>query len=172
MSEPFLGEIKIVGFNFPPRGYAKCDGQTLPISQNSALFSLLGTTFGGDGRTTFKLPDLRGRAALHVGQGPGLSNCQWGQQGGSETNTLGVGQIPAHTHSFAVPAVSGGTGGEEPNPGNSLGEASIYSSSPPDETLRPGTTGSAGSSQPINNMQPFLCVYHVIALTGLFPSRS
>ena len=98
MSEPFIGEIRIFGFNFAPRGWALCDGQLLPISQNSALFSLLGTIYGGDGRTTFALPDLRGRAALHEGTGPGLSPRQLGQRSGSETNTLTVNQLPPHTH--------------------------------------------------------------------------
>jgi len=102
-SEPFLGEICWIGFNFAPRGWALCDGQLLSISQNDALFSLLGTTYGGDGRTTFGLPDLRGRSPIHVGQGPGLSNYQWGQKGGVETVTLTINQMPSHTHAITSP---------------------------------------------------------------------
>ena len=102
MSEPFLGEIRLFGFNFAPRGWSFCTGQLLPISQNSAVFSLLGTTFGGDGRTTFGVPDLRGRVAIGVGQGPGLSDRRWGQRGGAETTTLNVNQMPNHRHHIFV----------------------------------------------------------------------
>ena len=98
MSEPFIGQIMMVGFNFPPRGWAQCNGQLLPISSHTALFSLLGTTFGGDGRTSFGLPDLRGRIAKHIGQGPGLANVTWGQRGGRENVTLTIANMPSHTH--------------------------------------------------------------------------
>ncbi len=103
MSDPFIGQIQTFGFNFAPRGWARCDGQLLPISSNSALFSLLGTTYGGDGRTTFGLPDLRGRAALHQGQGPGLSNRNLGQRAGAENTTLTVNQMPSHNHVQGAP---------------------------------------------------------------------
>ena len=120
MSEPFLAEVKIVGFNFAPRGWAQCDGQILPINQYQALFSILGTTYGGDGRTTFGLPDLRGRVAMHPGNGPGLSPRQLGQKTGTETNTLTVNQMPAHNHTASGtvnPQCKNG-GGDETNPGN------------------------------------------------------
>ena len=104
MSEPYLAEIRIFGFNFPPRDWAQCDGQLLSIAQNTALFSLLGTTYGGDGRTTFGLPDFRARAVAHVGNGPGLSNYAWGQKGGTDQGILSVDQMPAHTHTFEVSA--------------------------------------------------------------------
>ena len=106
MSEPFIGQIQPVGFNFPPRNWAHCNGQLLAISQNAALFSLLGTTYGGDGRTTFALPDLRGRICIHPGQGPGLSNYSWGERGGAETVNLSVAQIPTHNHAVRLRAKS------------------------------------------------------------------
>lgn len=172
MSEPFIGEIKIVGFNFAPRGWAICEGQLLPISQNTALFSLLGTAFGGDGRTNFGLPDLRGRVPVCVGNGAGLSPRGWGQLGGSETNTLGINNIPSHSHTFAQPAVQGGFDEAEPGNSASFAEAQIYSTQNPDTSLRPGTTSNTGAGQAVNNMQPFLGLYFVIALTGIFPSRN
>ena len=177
MSQPFIGEIKIVGFNFAPRGFALCDGALLAISQNTALFSLLGTTYGGDGRTSFGLPDLRGRVPKHVGNGPGLTAVSWGQRSGAENHTLSVNQLPAHNH----PAVAHAhrTAGTSANPsGNywSLDDSGekLYSPGPADATMNPGavTTSNIGGNQPVNNLDPFLGVFFCIALQGIFPSRN
>jgi microcystin-dependent protein len=168
MSEPFLAEIKIVGFNFAPRGWSFCDGQLLPINQNQSLYSLLGTTYGGDGRTTFGLPDLRGRAPLSPG-----SNSQ-GQKSGSETNTLAVTEMPSHTHAVmassttqnaATPAtnlLATTGGGRRPIVPYGDGSSNI--------TAMTATENTGG--QPVNNMQPFLTLNFCIALQGLFPSRN
>lgn len=180
MSEPFLGEIKMVGFNFAPRGWSFCDGQLLPIAQNTALFSLLGTTYGGDGRTTFGLPDLRGRVPIHVGSGPGLSSYRWGERGGVENVTLNVTQIPAHGHTAAGTANAvNGAGNSKTPTGNtwaSLSRENAYSSAVADGTMAANnvnvTVNNAGGSQPHTNVQPFLSIYFCIALTGIFPSRS
>lgn len=180
MSEPFIGEIKLVGFNFPPRGWSTCDGQILPISQNTALFSLLGTTFGGDGRSSFALPDLRGRSALHVGTGAGLSPVTWGQRGGVEDVTLNTTQIPSHHHDSTDLKV--GVSGEDSNSddpdGNVLavsGEDSFHNGNA-DGTMNAssvtGNTDNTGGSQSHTNRPPYLGIYHVIALTGIFPSRN
>ena len=184
MSEPFLGEIRMFGGNFAPRGWAFCDGQLLPISSNSALFSLLGTTYGGDGRTTFQLPDLRGRVPMHAGNGPGLSTRPLGSKAGAETTTLNVPQLPSHTHT--TPASSTGLNAvaspaDTSNPtGNTLAMANIYKAEAPSVSLNAGsvddvaanTTGETGASSAHNNMQPYLTVYFIIALQGTFPSRN
>ena len=172
MSEPFLGQITVFGFNFPPRGWAQCDGQLLPIAQNQALFSLLGTIYGGDGRTTFALPDLRGRAALHMGAGPGLTSRNIGQKSGAETNTLTVNQLPSHTHTFAPPSNSG-SGDTDVATANypAQAEEDNYDDTS-DATMGSGTTGSTGNSHSVNNMQPYQVVNFCIALTGVFPSRN
>lgn len=180
MSEPFLGEIKIVGFNFAPRGWALCSGQLLPIASNTALFSLLGTAFGGDGRTTFALPDLRGRSALHVGQGAGLSNVSWGQRGGTEDVTLTTSQIPSHYHSstnLRVGASSGDANTDDPD-GSILAVTAedTFRGANANIIMGPtsvtGNTDNTGGSRSHTNRPPYLGVYHVIALTGIFPSRS
>lgn len=166
MSEPFLAEIRIVGFNFAPRGWAFCDGQILPINQNQSLYSLLGTTYGGDGRTTFALPDLRGRTPIHVGEG-----FQLGQKTGSEAHTLSASEIPAHTH---VVSASNNTPNRE-TPENafwSARSANSYSTATPNTTMQNNAIASVGGGQAHNNMQPFLVVNAVIALAGLFPSRN
>lgn len=169
MSEPFIGEIKIVGFNFPPRGWATCDGQLLPISQNTALFSLLGTTYGGDGRTTFALPDLRGRSATHVGAGPGLSTMNWGERGGTETHNITTNQMPSHSHTMNL--ASANEGDQTSPAGNSLAVSDDRNYATGAGTTM-GPTGNDGGGQAINHMPPHLGVYHVIALVGLFPSRN
>ncbi len=175
MSEPFIGEIKMVGFNFAPRGWSLCDGQLLPISQNSALFSLLGTIYGGDGRTTFALPDLRGRVPTHQGTGPGLTQRRIGQKFGQETVTLNVGNMPSHTHTAKLHGKSDDAGTNEVS-GVVLANASenTYADEDPDVEMGTGsvTLENTGGSQSHYNMQPTLCINFVIALVGLFPSRS
>ena len=175
-SDPFIAEIIMFGGNFAPRGWAFCDGQLLQISQYSAVFSLMGTTFGGDGRSTFGLPDLRGRVAVHPGTGPGLSQVRWGEKAGVQTNYLTVSQMPAHTHTATVHA-SDGRGNDSNPDGNVMAEKSrtnIYSNAAPNVTMRAGavTVASAGGGQGIENRMPFLGVYHIIALQGTFPSRN
>ncbi len=167
MSEPFLAEIRIVGFNFAPRGWAFCDGQILPINQNQSLYSLLGTTYGGDGRTTFALPDLRSRTPFHRGDG-----YQLGQKGGAETVTLTAAEIAAHTHV----AKASSTAGNNPIPaGNLLGSVSNIYRDPETSTMtamRSGTVTNAGGGQAHDNMQPYTTLGFCIALQGLFPSRN
>ena len=174
MADPFVAEIRIFPFNFAPKGWAWCDGQLLPISQNTALFSLLGTTYGGDGRSTFALPDLQGRAPMHPGQGPALSLHYLGEMGGSETVTLLESETPSHSHSWKVdPNVA-----ETPDPtGNSLARSSsvnIYQTSTNQSVVNmsSSTVAAAGGNQPHNNMMPYLTLYFCIALQGVFPPRT
>jgi microcystin-dependent protein len=172
MSEPYIGEIRMFGGNFAPRGWALCDGQLLAISQNTALFSLLGTTFGGDGRTTFGLPDLRGRAPMHWGQGPGLANRVLGESAGEEAVTLLGTQLPPHNH--IVAAVSGpGNAGSPPDAlwAASSSRDSIYSTTAPDTQMSPQAIGGGGGGQPHDNMSPYLVVTFIIALEGIYPPR-
>lgn len=164
-AEPFIGSIQQVAFNFAPLGWALCNGQLLSITQNTALFSLLGTTYGGDGMTSFGLPDLRGRVPLHQGQGTGLSQYQMGGRGGTETVTLTQAQLPPHVH--GLPAAGDQTtdrpsGNVSPAVGGSYGSP----------TTTGANTGAAGSGQPVNNLQPYLVINYIIALQGIFPSRS
>ena len=180
-SNPFLGSIVMFAGNFAPRGWAFCDGQLLSIASYSALFSLLGTNYGGDGRTTFGLPDLRGRVPIHdgSGSGPGLSSYSLGQKGGTETSTLSITQIPSHTHS-AVGTVQAHTG--RPNSDTPAGHVLsssaelIYSSQVPDTVMSANnvnvTVGNTGGSQSHDNRQPFQAINFIIALQGTFPSRS
>jgi len=178
--EPFVGQIQYFGFNFAPRGWAFCDGQLLPISQNTALFSLLGTTYGGDGRTTFGLPDDRGRVFIGMGNGPGLSNYQIGQRGGVERVTLTTTQIPSHTHGLSAAVLqgtplSGDTAALTDN-ALALTFARAYSTMAPTASMHTdsisGLTDATGGSQSHENRQPFLVVNCSIALTGIFPSRN
>ena len=171
MSEPFLGEITMFGGNFAPRGYAFCDGQLLQIAQNSALFSLLGTMYGGDGRTTFGLPDLRGRLALHKGQGPGLTNRVQGQRSGVEDVTLTINQMPNHSHTMNAESAVG-TADDAVGAVRARGRARSYRlNAPLNRTLSTETIALAGSGAEHSNMMPFTCVNYIIALVGLFPSR-
>jgi microcystin-dependent protein len=170
--DPFIGEIIMFAGNFAPQGWAFCDGQLLPISQNQALFAILGTTYGGNGQTTFALPDLRGRVPVHPGQGPGLGSYSLGQKAGSENVTLNVTQIPGHTHTF-----SPGCSTDPPNsntPANSVpaidDSAQTYNTEA-NASMRPANSSSVGGSQPHDNMQPYNCVNFIIALQGIFPSR-
>jgi microcystin-dependent protein len=166
--EPFIGMIVQFGGNFAPRGWAFCDGQLLPISQNQALFSILGTTYGGDGKTTFALPDLRGRVAIHPGHGPGLSAYRLGETGGHESVTLTINNMPSHNHSFS--GIEGDAKADSPT-GNILGKSTIYSGGTPNAALASGVIGNAGGSQPFDVRQPYGCVNFLIALVGIFPSR-
>lgn len=170
--DPFLGQIIMFGGNFAPRGWAFCDGQLLPIASYSALFSILGTIYGGDGRTTFALPDLRGRAPIHEGVGPGLETYRQGQRGGVEHVTLNITQIPSHTHLAAAKAASG-VDADTPA-GNTWSNGEVYSSGKPTETMDTGAISvlNAGGSQSHENRPPFLVVNYIIALQGVFPSRS
>lgn len=177
MSEPFLGQITLVGFNFAQRGWALCQGQLLPIAQNSAVFSLLGTTYGGDGRTTFGLPDLRGRVPIGPGQGPGLTSHTWGAMGGVESVVLTEAQIPAHSHAVRATNSDGDKGGPADkilaaSPPGGSGAETIYSESAPNKTMSSAMIANAGGSQAHTNMQPFVAIYYQIALQGIFPSRS
>lgn len=168
MSEPFLAEIKLIGFNFAPRGWAFCDGQILPINQNQSLYSLLGSTYGGDGRTSFALPDLRGRTPSHEGNG-----FQLGQKGGNETVTLTVAEMAAHRH-LVTASVSPGDIRTLPGSVLAMANQSIYRNyeASTGTALRSGTVSNAGASQAHENMQPYLTISFVIALQGLFPSRN
>lgn len=165
--EPFIGTILLFAGNFAPRGWAFCNGQIMSISQNSALFSILGTTYGGDGHTTFALPDLRGRTAIGMGAGPGLTPRTEGEQGGSETVTMTVNNMPAHNHTIA----SLNAPGDQSLPsGNYLAGATAYSSRT-DSTLNAQAVSVAGGSQPVSIMPPFLGLNYIIALEGIYPSR-
>ncbi|MCB9630425.1 MAG: phage tail protein [Sandaracinaceae bacterium] len=172
MSEPFVGEIRMFAGNFAPRGWAFCDGQLLAISQNDALFSLLGTIYGGDGRTTFGLPDMRGRLPMHAGTGPGLTPMRLGERGGVERVTLTELQIPSHRHA----PVGSSDLAVEANPGGAVLAATssvdLYSSAAPDTTLSPLASAQVGGSQNHTNEMPFTCVNFIIALFGIYPSRS
>ncbi|HYV04612.1 MAG TPA: tail fiber protein [Blastocatellia bacterium] len=179
MSEPFLGMIAIYGFNFAPRGWAFCNGQILPIAQNTALFSLLGTTYGGNGQTTFALPDLRGRWPNHFGQGPGLSSYDLGQVGGTESVTLTGQQIPAHTHTVACVTGAGTAAKVANNLLSNLGidppptTANVYSNAAASGQMSPSMIPpSGGGNQPHTIIQPYLTLNFCIALEGIFPSRN
>jgi microcystin-dependent protein len=170
--EPFIGDITLVAFNFEPKGWAFCNGQLLSIAQNTALFSILGTTYGGNGVQTFGLPDLRGRVPIHWGQRPGGSNFTLGQVGGQATHTLIPSTIPAHNH--PVLNVSNLTGSQFVAGNASLGVSSAkpYTPVPANGALMGSGTGVAGGGQPHENMQPYLVLNYVIALVGIFPSRN
>ena len=189
MAEPLLASIKMFAGNFAPRGWAFCEGQLLPISQNQALFSLLGTIYGGDGRTTFALPDLRGRAPISSGNGPGLTSRPLGQRSGIESNMLNTNQLPPHTHTVigATTKVSNADGTINNPEGKVLAvgktvvdRSTSYNASIYGDTANANmaandvivTVGNTGGGQPINNMQPFLAVNYIIALQGVFPSRN
>ncbi len=172
MSEPFIGEIKMFAGNFAPRGFAFCDGQLLAVSQNDALFSLLGTIYGGDGRTTFGLPELRGRLPVHQGNGPGLSNRPIGQKSGQENVTVTTNQLPVHTHAFQASSDGG-------NSSNAAGRVvangpsvKMFIDDAFDDTLAATSVTSTGGAQSHANIMPFQCINFIIALVGIFPSRN
>jgi microcystin-dependent protein len=176
VADQFIAEIRVFPFNFPPIGWAFCNGQILSISQNTALFSLLGTSFGGNGTSNFALPDLQGSVPLAWGQGPGLSPYELGQIGGEQAVTVLAVQMPAHTH--ALQAESGEATTKTPGPTNSLARSNptfIYTGptpTPPQQPLAAGTVGTAGGNQPHNNLMPYLTLNFCIALQGIFPARS
>lgn len=175
MTDPFLAEIRMFGGNFAPNGWAFCNGQLMSISQNTALFALLGTNYGGDGRATFGLPNLMGAAPMQQGQGIGLSARWLGESGGQPAVTVVTSQMPAHTHS---PNALDGSG-DATSPANAIWASAqlgrigtnMYSNAAPDQHMNPMTTGMTGGSQPHNNMPPYLCVSFIIALQGIFPQR-
>ena len=170
MADPFVAEIRIFPFNFAPKGWAWCDGQLMPISQNTALFSLLGTTYGGDGKSTFALPDLQGRAPMHPGQGPGLSLHDLGETGGSETVSLLQSEIPLHTHTLRASPDDADV--RIPNANRSLAKSVMYVTGvAPNTAMAFEGSAPAGGDQPHNNMQPYLTFYFNIALQGVFPAR-
>ena len=171
MSEPYIGEIKMFAGNFAPRGWALCDGALLAVSSNDALFSLLGTIYGGDGRTTFGLPELRGRIPIHMGSGPGLSSRAWGQKSGSESVTVTAAQLPVHQHaplSITEPANTTNPAGALP----AQAASATFRTSGSLAAMASGSVGNTGGSQAHPNVQPFLCVNFIIALTGVYPSRN
>lgn len=173
MSDPFVAEIRIFAGNFAPRGWAFCDGQLLPVAQNTALFSLIGTTYGGDGRSTTALPDLQGRAAMHAGRGPGLTDRRLGERGGAEAVTLSEQQIPSHRHDWNVSARTANE--NDPDGSNQLAGSSganLYGAPQSMVDLSEQAVGTSGGSQAHNNMQPSLAMNFIIALDGLYPSRS
>jgi microcystin-dependent protein len=167
MAQPYVGEIRIFAGNFAPAGWMFCEGQLLPISENETLFNLIGTTYGGDGQSTFALPDLRGRLPLHQGSGFTLA-----ETGGAEAITLTISQIPAHSHAF----LGSNATANDPNPSpNTLGESSaisLYQSGSPATAMAPQAISTVGGSQPHNNFQPYLCLDFIISLFGIFPSQT
>ncbi|MBW2273774.1 MAG: phage tail protein [Deltaproteobacteria bacterium] len=170
MSEPFVGEIRMFAGNFAPRGWAYCDGQLLAVSQNDALFSLFGTIYGGDGRTTFGLPDMRGRVPIHFGNGPGLSSRNIGSKGGSEKVTVTTNQLPSHTHTWSASSDPA----EDTDPATHTTatptSSNIYGSGTPIAMSSEGTTSTGGGGSH-DNMMPTLCVHFIVALFGVYPSR-
>jgi microcystin-dependent protein len=174
VADPFVAEIRIFPFNFAPTGWAFCDGQLLPLSQNTALFSLLGTTYGGDGKSNFALPNMQGNAPMHPRQGPGLSLHDLGETGGNETVTLLESEIPAHTHALRANSASGDL--PTPGPTRALARSApfIYkqpAGAAPVQQMAPEALAPAGSGLPHNNMQPYLTLNFCIALQGVFPPR-
>ena len=174
MSEPFIGELRLFGCGFAPRGWSTCEGQLLPIAQNTALFSLLGTTYGGDGRTSFGLPDLRGRAPIGRGNGPGLPNYNWGAKSGRASITLTAAEMPNHTHTISVSEETG----TQRTPGGALlsqsndGENNFRGVQQDGQIGSLAGVSSAGGNQAFNSMNPYLAMYWCIALLGVYPSRS
>ena len=174
MSDPFVAEVRIVGFNFAPRGWAFCNGQILPLSQNTALFSLLGTTYGGNGQSTFALPNLQGMVPMAPGQGPGLSNHDLGETAGTETVTLSISQLPTHTHAVMAANVPGAVKAPGPDLGLDRSSGGNIYLTPPANLVPMAANNPAPNvgDQPHNNMMPYLSLNFVIALQGIFPPRS
>jgi microcystin-dependent protein len=174
--DPFVAEIRVFGFNFAPIGWAQCNGQLMPISQNTALFSLLGTTYGGDGRSTFGLPNLQGSVPVGMGNGAGLSSRFLGETGGEDSLTLLATEMPQHTHGFKAFVGRGASNVNDPATGDALttsaGGLAYVASSPTGAALDPRTLAASGGGQPHNNLMPYLTLNFCIALQGVFPARS
>jgi microcystin-dependent protein len=170
VSDPFIAEVRIFAGNFAPRSWAFCDGQLLPVAQNTALFSIVGTTYGGDGRTTLGLPNLQGRVPMHPGRGPGLSSRRLGERGGSETVTLAESQIANHNHRLRANDEQADLA--NPTSTQYLGAAEMYALPGDTTPMASEAVADTGGSQPHNNLQPYLVVNFIIALVGLYPSRS
>ena len=172
MSSPFIGEIRIFAGNFAPNGWMFCEGQLLPISENETLFNLIGTTYGGDGQSTFALPDLRGRIPNHQGTGSSGTPYVMAEMGGVEEVTLTVNQIPTHNHTVLASSANAST----PNAANNVvaqtPTADFYSADPPDAALAANSISSAGGSQPHTNFQPYICINYIISLFGIFPTQN
>jgi len=172
MPEPYIGEIRMFAGNFAPNGWMFCEGQTLPISENDALFTLIGTTYGGDGQETFNLPNLASRVPIHMGTGPDGTTYQLAEMAGTEQETLTVQQIPNHTHPLSASTAAGGVN----SPANKVLAASpsvtIFVEDSPDNQLNPNSVTPAGGSQPHENTQPFLCINFILSLFGVFPSQT
>jgi microcystin-dependent protein len=169
--EPFLGEISCGGWTYCPESWMECDGSLLSISQNNALYTLIGTTYGGNGTTNFAIPNIRGRTMIHQGQGSGLSNRTIGETGGAETVTLTTAQIPAHNHNVAAYPGAQSASPVNRHPGTTSAAAPVYTSSAPDTSFAAGAITSTGESQPHNNLQPYLAVKCCIAVNGIYPPR-
>jgi microcystin-dependent protein len=170
--DPFIGEIRMFGFTFCPRGWATCDGQLLSIAQNNALFALLGTIYGGDGRTTFGLPDLRGRVPIHVGQGPGLTNRRLGEKGGAEAVTLSIEEMPEHRHQAMASTAKGTSQSPRGRVCAKEKGTKIYKSGPPNRQMDPSTIETEGAGMAHENMPPFNTLTFCIAIQGIFPPRN
>lgn len=172
MSEPFIAEVRIFAGNFAPRGWAFCSGQLLPISQNTALFSIIGTTYGGDGRTTTGLPNLQGRAPMHPGRGPGLTSRRLGERGGNANTQLSEAQMPGHKHHMQANTELANTTDTSNSQLSTAEPHQIYGPLTDTETMAPQAVANAGNGQGHNNLQPYLGLNFIIALIGLYPSRS
>jgi microcystin-dependent protein len=172
MAQPYVGEIRMFGGNFAPAGWMFCEGQLLPISEFETLFNLIGTTYGGDGQSTFALPDLRGRLPVHQGTSNTGSAYVISQTGGTETVTLTTTQLPAHSHGLVASTAPGSAAGPGGNVLGASGTVAMYSAHPPSQSLNSGSLSAVGGSQPHDNFQPYLCVSFIISLFGIFPSQT
>jgi microcystin-dependent protein len=169
---PYIGEIRMFGGNFPPNGWMLCEGQTLPIAENDALFTLIGTTYGGDGRETFNLPNLASRVPVHMGTGPDGTTYQIGEMSGTEQETLTIQQIPSHTHPLLGSTASGSQAGPSNNVLATSTVIQPYAAETPGTNMAASSIGPSGGSQPHENTQPFLCINFIISLFGIFPSQT
>jgi microcystin-dependent protein len=172
MSDPYIGEIRMFAGNYAPQDWAFCDGQLLPISQYDTLFALIGTTYGGDGQTTFALPDLRGRLPIHLGSGPGLSPRQLGEPGGAETVVLTSPQLPVHSHVLYASTSPAGSSSPAGNVTATVSGANIYGAGAPTVAMNAQSVAPSGGSAPHDNVMPYLCLSFIIALYGIFPSQN
>ena len=172
MPEPYVGEIRMFAGNFAPNGWMFCEGAPLPISENDVLFQLIGTTYGGDGESTFNLPNLASRVPIHMGTGKDGTTYQIGEMAGTEQETLTVQQIPSHTHPFTASSATGTQNSPNNNVVASSPSVTLFVADSPDNNLAPGTVGATGGSQPHENTQPFLCINFIISLFGIYPSQT